>query len=188
MTIQIPPGTNARLVHYQKIGHVLAVCEASDFRVGIPWIPPTPCVLSLRGERTAESPILGDFLRFALVEVPTAELVSYSDSLEQSAAKKDLEPDLTLFEPSFFERNAFPLLVLLFSGLVCWLFAIALGCTASLAFILAIAGSGICFMCAATLVTDDHRITTFLAALDCEICRRQGIDPEGSGNLQIYAT
>lgn len=175
-----------RNAQFAQIGRTLSICECSEFRVAIPILPPTATVRRYRDAR--DEPQLDSFLRLSLVEIPTELLLSYDDELQRSFGSRRIDSDLALFAPTAFERHYFAASLFALGLAVCILTGAAIGIPVPAAGLAGILIGGVLSMVGGTFSSDDHRLNSFSATLNREICRRGGIDPESSANLRICVT
>ncbi len=169
------PLQNSLNKHYEVIGQTLLICEASSWRVGIPWLPPTDNVVKYR--KSLSEP-LESFVQCSLVTVTTDALECYCDDLESTDLDDAKKSRLFLRTPPALERYALGGMV--FVGLLalcfglCFLARLSIGTGFGLAVVAALLPAIVAAACS----SENSRISSFLWLLDQEILRRRGMkDP-----------
>ena len=169
---------------YQLVGKTLLICEASAFRVGIPWLPPTRRVLRYR--QNLGSPV-EQYVRYSLVTVNTDTLESYLEDLDTLSSDPKRNHLLHLQSPTPFERYAFGILLFItfFISLFCSLASMSPNFTAALSiagiFALLASLAGFVFS------SETSRLTSFYWVLEEEVLRRRGENRSKLGQIHIYS-
>lgn len=179
------PDSNAVLRQYNMIGEALTACEASSWRVGVPWLPPTTRVRRLPKitEGTCE-----DHLRYNLVGINTKVLESFCEDLDNLAGDaKSLE---SLHVPSLTanERKMFILIVALIGGCVAYLLASSLSDSPLIVGLITLIAMVSAGLAAFATSTETYRRTSFSWLIEAEIRRRVGGDDPSSNKLQVCPT
>jgi hypothetical protein len=169
---------------YAPIGLALSRAEASFWKVGMPWLPPSGRVCKLRSKRYSSPE---ELLRYELVGVSTPSLITYCEDLERSFTQR-LE-HFSIAKPSQLERWSLALLGSILFGAGAWLVTVATAAEKTLyPFVGALLAALSCAVLCVSLSSDSYRRESFLAILRREIARRSGESPGGSGKLQICPT
>jgi hypothetical protein len=178
-----------RLAHYQLIGRTIRVCEAGSLKVGIPWLPPTAHVRDLRLALDQSVP---EYIRTALIGVPTQTLESYCDDLESWPADNRTSGDLGISLYSPIERYALSIVTFIILSAVAGL-TLELARTSSvlsLSMLSMVMGSmfaGTVMLLSAMLSSEGYRRASFCWLISREIQRRHGGDPNNAtANIGIY--
>ncbi len=171
---------------YQAIGKILMTAECSHFSVGIPWLPPSSRVRSLKTR--LEEP-LSEYLRYGLVGVSTKTLESYCDDLEGSVLGCEDLRDRSLFIDTltWSERYGFTQLVVLSLFSVCLLGLIFLGFAIGAAVLMATLTAAVGGYGALTCSQEPARRQSLHAALYHEVLRRQGLDDTKGNGIRLVS-
>lgn len=190
----LPPGPAERILapasvspehwrtQYSQIGAALSAAEASFWNVGIPWIPPTAAVRSLRVSEPGGS---REYLRLGLVGVSTPVIDAYVDDLLHDGDVREMCSGLSIRQPTRIEKIGFAGLCSLGGMLTAGCLAFLLGATASSLAGLSVIGFAAAFVCSSAVSEDGYRRRSFARVLLQESCRRKGMDPSGGSGLQI---
>lgn len=177
------PDSNQLLAQYEQIGATLAACEASSWRAGVPWLPPTARVRALP---RMQGNSCEAHVRFALVGISTKALESFCEDLDSLSARSLDSLHVPNLSP--FERRVYFGAATTFGGLVGFLVGALVGAgpTISLLLVASAAISG--GILAVLTSTETYRRTTFSWIIEGEIRRRLGGDDPSSNNLRICPT
>ena len=179
---QLP--TSEKIVgHYRVIGSTLTACEASFWKVGIPWLPYTAKQISLRKKPEGES--VDTFIRLNLVSVPSDSLSCYLEDLESLPISSKSSSTLSIRRPSLSERAPF-FAASIFS---CLALAAILHFYLLQSFVaptlLALVAGWLGLTIALTTCSDPFRRFSFYRALSSELARRSGSSGSGKGTFNV---
>ena len=176
-------GSSKQADHYAQIGQTLLTCEAVFYNVGIPWLPPTGRVSSLR--RQCDQP-LRDFVRCALVTVTTSSMESYLDDLESLPAGQESSEKLHIEITSPIERHLFAVLTGLVTASVALFSLQTLSLTPLVTSIATLCVTAVGVAVAEYLSIDLARRVTFEREILAELNRRKGADNPSLTRLPLY--
>lgn len=173
---------------YHAIGDALLACEAVSWKVGIPWLPPTKRVRSLRRHpEWREAKTLDDYLRCKLVGVKTEIIESYCEDLESLGTGAETSKALGIYLASGFERYLLAdttTSVTLFAAY--FFFRWLLG-RAIFSFVPALICCGLIGLVGTTISSEAYRRTSFYSLLLRELARRRGDIAGPSKTLKLYS-
>ncbi|MCB0345273.1 MAG: hypothetical protein KDD66_09140 [Bdellovibrionales bacterium] len=177
------PSKETTLGHYRNIGNALLICEASSYRVGIPWILPIGEVAARRYDVGTQP---GDYIRESLVTVSTNCLQMYIEDLELSGEKQLSDSDLFIDLKTWVERSSFTAACIAAFAFFGSAGAAYLAPSPVTCFISGMVMMVCGYMLGQSYTTSEWRRASFHKLLNNEAMRRRGIDPDGPSGTRVY--